>query len=240
MCIRSVEGDHARGALATRRLRANARTVAQAQGYPSNVQLRSAGDARRRSRRLRSRSRPTAKACRPARAITPPARRCTRPTCAPAMAQTCKGVARTARHAVRRGAAPDRRPRHADLQKPGDDGRKLLALRHDAVRLHAPRDAVHGAGLADAPTRSTRCPPTSWPKAKIIDKATVLDAATLARCRCPTATASFPIRGLNCSSSVRRDTAVPCWISLAHSPTPSSGSNAATGTIAMARWATGG
>ncbi|HET9583387.1 MAG TPA: cytochrome c [Bradyrhizobium sp.] len=54
----------------------------------------------------------------------------------------------------------------------------------------------------------------------VIDKAVVLDAATLVRVQMPNRDGFIPDPGLNCSSSVRRDTAVPCWISLADPPTP--------------------
>ena len=86
----------------------------------------------------------------------------------------------------------------------------------DYVRRAMPFQAP-GSLTAD---ESTRCRPTSWPKATSSTKRWFSTPRRLCVCRCLTATASFLIHDLNCSSSVRRDTAVPCWISLADPPTP--------------------
>ena len=74
----------------------------------------------------------------------------------------------------------------------------------------------------------------------VIDKAVVLDAATLVRVQMPNRDGFIPDPRPNCSSSIRRDTAPragPAWL-IHHAEC--TGSNAATGTIAMALWATGG
>ena len=55
-----------------------------------------------------------------------------------------------------------RRHRHAQgRQAAGEDGRQLLAVCHDAVRLRPPRDAVQRVAIADHRRDSTRCRPIS-------------------------------------------------------------------------------
>ena len=70
----------------------------------------------------------------------------------------------------------------------------------DDVRRAMPFPAP-GSLTAD---RSTRCWPTSWPRASSSTRRRCSTPRRFRAFRCPTATASFPIRGLNGSSSVRR------------------------------------
>src|SRR6516162_6107813 len=51
-------------------------------------------------------------------------------------------------HPWHRRRQTHRRPRHARERDPGQDGRKLLAIRHYAIRLRQALDAVHRARVA--------------------------------------------------------------------------------------------
>ena len=93
-------------------------------------------------------------------------------------------------HADRRVVAPDRRPRHAHLAESGCHGRKLLAATtlFDYIRRAMPFTAP---GSLSADEIYAVCA-YILAEAKIIDKATVLDAQTLPRVEMPNRNGFIP------------------------------------------------
>ena len=79
----------------------------------------------------------------------------------------------------------DRRPRDANVAEAHRHGRKLLALRDNAVRLHTPRYAVsrHQASLSADEIYAVSA--YILAEGKIIDKAAVLDAESLPKVDMP-------------------------------------------------------